>query len=95
MEVYTSGAIGDDMESFQGGRFFFDLIYVVFIELLFQNLVGGIIIDAYGSLTAKDSEREEDKKGKCYICSKTKPNVNHYIINLDIKARINIQEAHR
>lgn len=67
--VYTSGAIGDDMDEFKFNRFFFDIIYVVFMELLFQNLVGGIMIDAYTSLTADDKARDEDKKGKCYICS--------------------------
>jgi hypothetical protein len=68
--VYTSGAIGDDMESFQIFRFLFDMIYVVFMTLLFQNLISGIIIEAYMSLTQEDDERETDKKGKCYICSK-------------------------
>lgn len=70
MVVYTSGAIGDDMESFQVFRFLFDIIYVVFMELLFQNLVGGIMIDSYMGLTEEDKEREDDKKGKCYICNK-------------------------
>jgi hypothetical protein len=60
---------------FEFGRFFFDLIYVVFMELLFQNLVGGIMIDAYGGLIYADKTREEDKKGKCYICSMSKSNV--------------------
>lgn len=54
LEVYTSGAIGDDMDSFIFDRFIFDIIYVVFIELLFQNLVGGIVIDAYTSLNEED-----------------------------------------
>lgn len=76
--MYTSGAIGDDMDSFESKRFFFDLVYVVFIELLFQNLVGGIVIDAYTSLTATDKEREDDKKNICYICSKPKSNVKIY-----------------
>lgn len=39
------------METFNTFRFLFDLLYVVFMELLFQNLVGGIIIDAYSTLT--------------------------------------------
>ena len=63
------------MESFQFFRFLFDIIYVVFIELLFQSLVGGIVIDAYTSLTAADKEREADKKSNCYICSKSKSDV--------------------
>ena len=63
------------MEQFKFNRFFFDIIYVVFMELLLSNLVGGIIIDAYTSLTSEDKARDEDKKGKCYICSLEKPDV--------------------
>jgi hypothetical protein len=75
LELYTSGAIGDDMDEFVMDRFVFDIVYVVFMELLFSNLVGGIMIDGYTGLSAADSERDEDKKGKCYICSMTKANV--------------------
>ena len=52
------------------------------MELLFQNLVGGIMIDGYSALIAEDDERDADKKGMCYICSKTKANV-HYASMLD------------
>lgn len=58
------------------------------MEMLFQNLVGGIMIDAYGSLTDTDKTRLEDKKGKCYICSMSKSNVIYQSI-IDIKTRAN------
>jgi hypothetical protein len=35
------------MDTFEWGRFGFDTVYIVFMELLFQNLVGGIMVDAY------------------------------------------------
>ena len=38
------------MEQFDLPRFVFDISYVVFMELLFQNLVGGIMIDGFASL---------------------------------------------
>lgn len=91
--VYTSGAIGDDMESFQFFRFSFDLLYVVFMELLFQNLVGGIMIDAYMGLTSADADRDKDKKNICYICSMSKSNVI-LLWYLDIKTRIDIQKTY-
>ena len=50
LELYTSGAIGDDMDNFELGRFIFDIVYVVFMELLFQNIIGGIILDAFAGL---------------------------------------------
>lgn len=45
--VYTSGAIGDDMDTLVWGRFLFDMVYVVFMELLFANLISGIMLDAF------------------------------------------------
>ena len=35
LELYTSGAIGDDMDSFIFDRFVFDIAYAVFMGLLF------------------------------------------------------------
>ena len=75
LTVYTSGAIGDDMDDLYGGRFFFDTIYFIFMEILFSNLVSGIMIDGFGGLKEADGERDEDKKNKCYICSMEKPDV--------------------
>ena len=54
LELYTSGAIGDDMDEFDFGRFGFDTAYVVFMELLFQGLVGGIMIDSFAGLREED-----------------------------------------
>ena len=64
------------MDEFDFGRFVFDTAYVVFMELLFQGLVGGIMIDSFAGLREEDDERDEDKKGQCYICSMTRANVN-------------------
>lgn len=75
LTVYTSGAIGDDMDDLYGDRFFFDTIYFIFMEILFSNLVSGIMIDGFGGLKEADNEREQDKKSKCYICSMEKPDI--------------------
>jgi hypothetical protein len=58
LTVYTSGAIGDDMDDLYGGRFFFDTVYFIFMEILFANLVSGIMIDGFGGLKEADLERE-------------------------------------
>ena len=86
LELYTSGAIGDDMETLAVGRFIFDTLYVVFMELLFESLVSGIMIDAFSELSQNDKAREEDMFGMCYICSMTKTNVRFYL-NADLKNR--------
>lgn len=92
LELYTSQAIGDDMDKFQLFRFFFDTLYVVFMEMLFQNIVGGIIIDAFAGLKEEDEAREEDQKNLCYICSLSKPDVQ--FPNLDGKVRDDLHETH-
>lgn len=57
LTVYTSGAIGDDMDQIYFGRFTFDLVYFIFMEILFANLVSGIMIDGYGALKEADQIR--------------------------------------
>ena len=45
------------MEELEIGRYIFDIGYVVFMEMLFQSLVGGIMIDSYGGLKEADTDR--------------------------------------
>ena len=66
------------------GRFIFDMVYFVFMELLFMNLVSGIMVDAFTELRGQDDDRDTDKKGKCYICEMIKADVQIFII-LDVK----------
>lgn len=75
LTVYTSGAIGDSMDQIYFGRFTFDLVYFIFMEILFANLVSGIMIDGFGALKEADQAREDDKKLNCYICSLGKSDV--------------------
>lgn len=57
------------MDRIYPDRFTFDMVYFIFMEILFSNLVSGIMIDGFGSLKEADAERDEDKYNKCYICS--------------------------
>jgi hypothetical protein len=45
------------------------------MEMLFQNIVGGIMIDAFSELKESDEARDEDKSNLCYICGMDKPAV--------------------
>jgi hypothetical protein len=38
------------MESFEIGRFTYDMIYLTFFGLLFGNIVQGIMLDAFANL---------------------------------------------
>ena len=63
------------MDDFQFFRFAFDLLYIVFMELLMMNLIGGVMIDTFSSLRSADDSMAEDKKNRCYICNKVKEKV--------------------
>jgi len=86
--LYTSGAINDSMDQFEAGRFFFDIGYIVFMEMMFQNIVGGIMMDAFAGLKEEDEFRDEDRSTNCYICGMTKPDVIHLLF-LDGKELLN------
>ena len=56
------------MESFELMRFIYDIIYFTFFEMLFGNIVSGIMLDAFSSLREEADSLVNDKKNKCYIC---------------------------
>ena len=45
------------------------------MELIFQGIISGIIIDDYDGLIEKDETQKEDETGVCYICGKIKSNI--------------------
>lgn len=63
------------MDEFAPYRFAFDIVYSVFMEIMFQNIVGGLMIDSFSELKEEDSARDDDKTNFCYICSMDKPAV--------------------
>ena len=50
-------------------RFVYDMIYVIFFGLLFGNIVGGLILDAFAQLRGGTEFLDDDKNNKCYICN--------------------------
>lgn len=83
------------MDEFAPARFAFDIVYVVFMEMMFQNIVGGIMIDSFSSLKEEDCARDEDKKNFCYICGMDKPSVQFYLFRCKEPDQhsINIQKS--
>ena len=47
VELYIREEIGNDMDKFESGRFFFDMLYTVFMDTMFGNIVGGVLIDTF------------------------------------------------
>lgn len=56
------------MEVFKGGRFTYDMIYLIFMDTLFGNILGGVLIDNFASLRAEKEDMLKDKTEKCFIC---------------------------
>lgn len=48
------------------------MIYFIFFEMLFGNIVSGLMLDAFSSLREAADVLENDKKNKCYICDKSR-----------------------
>ena len=44
------------------------MIYVVFMDMLFGNIVGGVLIDNFASLRSDREQMLQDKTEKCFIC---------------------------
>ena len=53
-------------------RFFYDVFSFAIVNLIFLNIIFGIIIDTFAELRDEKRMFEEDRKGKCAICSQDK-----------------------
>lgn len=68
-QLYVSGAIGETMEEFEIVRFVYDIIYLTFFDMMFSNIVSGLMLDAFSSLREEADNRDSDKENFCYICN--------------------------
>lgn len=72
MDLYVSGTIGGSVEELEPMRFATDMIYFIFFDLLFGNIVSGKMIDTFAELRSQREEMTDDKKNKCYICGRSR-----------------------
>jgi hypothetical protein len=75
MSLYTSGIVGTKDQDLRLGRYFTDLIYIVIMELLFSNIVSGIMIDTFAQLRDHRKTIENDQQNQCFICGITKATI--------------------
>ena len=47
MDLYVSGTIAGSVEELEPMRFTTDMVYFIFFDLLFSNIVSGIMIDTF------------------------------------------------
>ncbi|CAD8059333.1 unnamed protein product [Paramecium primaurelia] len=60
------------VEKYRVGRFVFDNTSNIFLVIIMVNIVAGIIIDTFGSLREKESDKIRDIEDKCFICGNLK-----------------------
>ena len=57
------------MEDFELVRYTYDVVYMVFFDMLFGSIFSGIMLDAFASLREQNDKIDEDKSNLCYICN--------------------------
>lgn len=51
-------------------------LYFIFITIIFNNLIAGIIIDSFAEHRSNDNEMMTDIKTICYICGNPKHKID-------------------
>ena len=81
----NGGGIGDalmmmsyssDNATYYAIRYFYDLIFFASINIVFLNIIFGIIVDTFAELREKKNKMDEDKKTICFICGEDRYTVN-------------------
>ncbi|CAK93344.1 unnamed protein product (macronuclear) [Paramecium tetraurelia] len=74
----NGGGIGDTLSDYADPfeepakywkRYFFDLTFFIIFNILFLQMIFGIIVDKFGELRDERQELLKDIQGKCFICS--------------------------
>ena len=45
------------------------MVYFIFFEMMFGNIVSGLMLDAFSSLREEAEARDSDKAEYCYMCN--------------------------
>jgi hypothetical protein len=51
------------------GRYFFDFTFFVIFNVLFLQIIFGIILDTFGELRDERTALIKEIEGKCFVCS--------------------------
>ncbi|CAD8067431.1 unnamed protein product [Paramecium sonneborni] len=74
----SGGGIGDVLSDYANPfeepalywkRYFFDLTFFIIFNILFLQMIFGIIVDKFGELRDERQELLKDIQGKCFVCS--------------------------
>lgn len=54
--------------SYYWGRYFYDLSFFIVINMLFIQIIFGIILDTFGELRKEQDQIREEVLNKCFVC---------------------------
>jgi len=63
------------------GRYFYEVLFFIFINLTLLNIIFGIIIDTFAELSEEQEKMDNDMTQKCFICGDKKENLEKRSIN--------------
>lgn len=85
--LYTQRIIGEspgrEGDSSHYGRFFSDVIYWAFFDILLTNIIAAIIIDKFAELRNIKEKIENEKRNRCFICFAEKSSIERKNENFD------------
>jgi hypothetical protein len=89
--IRSGGGIGDILPkvsykystSYFFGKFFYNVIFHIFIILILGNIFLGIIVDTFADLRDKNQRKEDDTNLVCFICQINRDNCLNKKINFD------------
>ncbi|CAD8087418.1 unnamed protein product [Paramecium sonneborni] len=95
----NGGGLGESLTSYPDayddptlywGRYFFDFTFFIIFNILFIQIIFGIILDTFGELRDERQALVKEIEGKCFICSQEKNDIDtkgtkgwHYHIYLE------------
>lgn len=61
----------------------FELLFFFIINVIFLNIIFGIIIDTFAALRDEAKEREDDQLNICYVCGYSRVDMSKESIDFD------------
>ncbi|TNV75002.1 hypothetical protein FGO68_gene1011 [Halteria grandinella] len=80
----NGGGLGDALKQYPSpdsqaqlywGRYFFDFTFFIIFNILFIQIIFGIILDTFGELRDERQALVKEIEGKCFVCSQDKNDI--------------------
>ena len=61
------------------GRWTFDVMHFVLVQVLIRGIVLGVILETFGLLREQRAKSEEDWLSRCFVCDLSTPDLEHHV----------------